>query len=272
MQAFVLLSTTSPGSTTLANPDSLASSTRRSVDREDHQDTVLINFPRRANATKTSRHLYLPPDEQEFFLPEVIDNRVRGAPGLFRPALPIAGLSVHAAPDIEVRAPLPNEESLGLGYANRQRFEPAKIPISSFPGALSAATIDPKSVPKQLTTDYVRVNSMSCQNSGDEVFFRASMARPRHSEFPTIDGLVGENCRIQRINDEYRIDFTNEFFRNCGIRDCSTDNDRFYCLDVRFPAISGLRLKEDFKVTLRCKTQDKTVTHTKRINVKTLDT
>lgn len=94
---------------------------------------------------------------------------------------------------------------------------------------------------------------------------------PRSSAPPVVDNVMGEACRAIAVGDSYRINFERDQFRDCGVVDCSADGDQSYCLDLRFPVISGLRLKDDYRVTLRCKTQDRIAYHTKRINVKTLE-
>lgn len=238
-------------------------------------DAILINFPPKSNSTKTSRHLYLPPEEEQLFIPEVIDNRVRFSTSGFRPLLPsTSSFAINPSPDPGLRTrPL-----LATEQPFRHNFFRPNTPLKSstsgstgFTGISGVSQIDP--VPgKQFGDFYVQVNSMSCLNTGEEIFFRVSMRPPRETERPIIDGVVSDACRIERINDEYRINFGNELFRACGVQDCSNDREHYYCLNVRFPVISGLRLKEDHKVTLRCKTQDKTASHTKRVNVKTLDT
>ncbi|XP_043282098.1 uncharacterized protein [Venturia canescens] len=238
-------------------------------------DAVLINFSPRVNSSKTPRHLYLPNgDDQHPFVPEVIDNRVRLTNSGFRPFVPsTSSFAVNASPD----APLRTHPSAPTESPFRNNFfRPNTSPRSStssfagFTGISGVSQIDP--VPKEFSDFYVQVNSMSCLNSGDDLFFRVSMRPPRVTERPIIDGVVADACRIERINDEYRINFGHELFWACGVHECSNDRERYYCLNVRFPAISGLRLKEDHKVTLRCKTQDKTASHMKQVNVKTLDT
>lgn len=100
---------------------------------------------------------------------------------------------------------------------------------------------------------------------------RASVKMPKSSAPPVVDSVMGEACRAIAVRDSYRINFERDHFWNCGVVDCSADGDQSYCLDLRFPVIPGLRLKDDYRVTLRCKTQDRIAYRTKRINVKTLE-
>ncbi|EFN83790.1 hypothetical protein EAI_16392 [Harpegnathos saltator] len=112
---------------------------------------------------------------------------------------------------------------------------------------------------------------MSCQDAGDELFFRASVKIAKSSAPPVVDNVMGEACHAIAAGDSYRINLERDQFWDCGVVDCSTDGEQSYCLDLRFPLISGLRLKDDYRVTLRCKTQDRVAYRTKRINVKTLE-
>ena len=94
----------------------------------------------------------------------------------------------------------------------------------------------------------------------------------RNTDQPIIENVGSDNCQILKLNDEYKIDFSNNQFWNCGVIDCSNESGNNYCLSLRFPIIAGLKLKEDFKITLQCKGQEKTISHVKKISVKSLDT
>ena len=258
--------------TTAGRLEQLPPSTYKSPDPNNKEDSVLINFTQK-NATKKSRQVYLPPDGQDFFLPEVIDNRVKISQAIHRPTFPTAALPIFSLPDVELRIPFDNDERQ-LHYFTRQNVGQTKTETIGIPVASTgtSANLQIEPAPKGLSTSYVQVISMACQNSGEELFFRASLRPPRYFDSPIIEGFVGDNCKMDRVNDDYRLDLTNELFWNCGVHDCSTDHDRYYCLNIRFPAVRGLRLKEDSRLILRCKTQEKTASHTRRINLKTLDT
>lgn len=221
--------------------------------QESMQDMVLINFPRRAavnGTTRTVRHMYLPPEEEpDFVLPEVIDNRLRHA-NIKSTAIPIGtGLLPLELTSVPHRHSTPEffyKETPGVNIKYPKNSDNSRI---------------------------MKIISMSCRNDrADQVFFRASIALSQNYEQPIVEGAISDLCKIKRINDEYRLDFTNELFWNCGVQDCSTDVAKFYCLNLRFPVIAGLWLKEDTKIILRCRTQEKITSHTKRINLKTLDT
>lgn len=100
---------------------------------------------------------------------------------------------------------------------------------------------------------------------------RASVKMSKSLAPPVVDNVMGETCRATAARDSYRINFEGDQFWGCGVVDCSVNGDQSYCLDLRFPLITGLRLKDDHRVTLRCKTQDRIAYRTKRINVKTLE-
>lgn len=105
----------------------------------------------------------------------------------------------------------------------------------------------------------------------NSLYHRASIKVPRNSAPPVIDNVMRETCQVIAVRDSYRINFERDQVWDCGVVDCSAEGNRSYCLELRFPMISGLRLRDDHRVTLRCKTQDKIAYHTKRINVKTLE-
>nr|XP_011304913.1 PREDICTED: uncharacterized protein LOC105267625 [Fopius arisanus] len=112
---------------------------------------------------------------------------------------------------------------------------------------------------------------MSCRNSENEVYFRASVTPLKSRDAPVVDESGNSLCGIQKKTDEFKIDFSGDLFWSCGVQDCSSDSEKFYCLNLRFPAIPGLRLKHDTKVLLRCRTQERITSHIKRFNVKTID-
>ncbi|CAD6224748.1 GSCOCG00005533001-RA-CDS [Cotesia congregata] len=217
--------------------------------KDQHQHEVMINFPRKSNESKvaTARHLYLPPGEPDFVLPEVIDNRVRSA---FQ--RPISSAIIQ--PSIQLQTPFPREIYNYLSPAIRH----SNIKASDFE--------------RDEISGFVRINSMSCKNTDDEAFFKASVIPPKVSDYPVIEGATSEYCKIVKVNDEYRFNFSNDMFWNCGVKDCSTDAGKFYCLSLRFATVSGLKLNEDVKILLKCRTQEKITSHTKRIHVKTHDT
>lgn len=103
-------------------------------------------------------------------------------------------------------------------------------------------------------------------------YFRATLSSIKNTDQPIIENAGSNSCQIQKYQNDYRIDFGKDEFWNCGVLDCSTDVDRHYCLKIRFPTISGLRLKDDVEVTLQCKAQRNIAFQTRHVNVKTLDT
>ncbi|XP_063995571.1 uncharacterized protein LOC135172947 isoform X2 [Diachasmimorpha longicaudata] len=202
-------------------------------------DTVFINFPKNSNPSRAiGRHLYLPPEEATFVLPEVIENRVRSV--FARPS---------QSPDILLKAPSPSEATTSLSYAaNDQKILQSDV--------------------------FSHINiSMSCIHSEDEVYFRASISALKLRDTPIVQGSPGNgNCRIDRVGDEFKINFSGDLFWACGVRNCSTQLGKFYCLKLRFPAIPGILLKDDARVSMRCKAQERTTSRTRRFNVKAIDT
>lgn len=156
-----------------------------------------------------ARHFYLPPEEPILILPEVIDNRVRSI--LPRPT---------ALPEVHLKAPSPSEPP-NFTYLMAKH-----------------AQIQTNDVSNSIT-----INSMSCKNADDELYFRAVVAPVKLRDAPVVEGGASDACKIERTNEEFGLNFSGDLFWNCGVQDCSTESGKFYCLNLRFPAISGLRLK-----------------------------
>ncbi|XP_067207337.1 uncharacterized protein [Linepithema humile] len=218
---------------------------------------------------------YLPPASvPDVSLPEVIDNRARNVvaavtnkTGNYPNAL------YHLSQRDSLRAFTRNGLQ-GTRYPGNDGLQTHhRRPV--FPqGKYSPQTTTqplPDDISASSFTNRISIEEMSCQNAGDELFFRASIKAPKSLAPPVIDNVMGEACRVITIRDSYRVNFERDQVWNCGVVDCSTDGNQSYCLVLRFPVISGLRLRDDHSVTLRCKTQDKIAHHTRRISVKTLE-
>ncbi|KAM0724494.1 hypothetical protein ACS0PU_009575 [Formica fusca] len=248
------------------------------------RDAVFVNFHRKYNISKVAllhNDGYLPPASiPDFSLPEVIDNRnvrtneTRNYPnGLYHPpdrdslrALTRKGLQdMRYLGGTGLQAPQHHRRpTFPQGKHSRQTTTQSPLPPP--PPSLPALGETPASLANR-----INVEEMSCQNTGDELFFRASIKAPRNLAPPVIDNVMRETCQAVAVKDSYRINFERDQVWDCGVVDCSADGNRSYCLELRFPVISGLRLRDDHRVTLRCKTQDKIAYRTKRINVKTLE-
>ncbi|XP_072760894.1 uncharacterized protein [Anoplolepis gracilipes] len=253
------------------------------------RDAVFVNFHRRYNVSKVAllhNDGYLPPPASipEFSLPEVIDNRnvaetneTRNYPN-----------ALYQLPDRDssrafTRKGLQDMRYLGStglqalqhhrrptfpqGKHSRQTTTPSLLPPPSPP--LSLPALDGET-PTSFA-NHINIEEMSCQNARDELFFRASIKTPKNLASPVIDNVMHETCQVVAVRNSYRINFERDQVWNCGVIDCSVDGNQSYCLELRFPVISGLRLRDDHRVTLRCKTQDKIAYHTKRISVKSLE-
>ncbi|XP_048514993.1 uncharacterized protein LOC105687923 [Athalia rosae] len=244
------------------------------------EDPVLINFRKLDNSTRMRQKNYLPPDTTtEKFLPEVIDGK--SSPQNLQISSGSNSVVIDSVTKIDLTKPLTtsNDDFQGQLLQDRDRDGRHFIyPI--IPGRYSgsrSATI-PKSTPKSqgsevgLSSDAIRVNEMSCRYSEQDIYFRASLVPFRKSDHPVVENVKNEACRIVKVKAEYRLKFEKDNFWACGVTDCSTEAGTFFCLTIRFPTISGLRLKDDNTITLQCRTQDKTASRTTQINVKTLNT
>ncbi|KAL6442035.1 hypothetical protein ACFW04_002399 [Cataglyphis niger] len=246
------------------------------------RDAVFVNFHRKYNISKVAvlHDGYLPPASiPDVFLPEVIDNRnvigtneTRNYPNvLYHPSDrdSLRALTRKGLQDMRYLGGTGLQASqhhrrpaFSQGKHSRQTTTQFPPPAPSLP----ALGETPASLANR-----INVEEMSCQNTGDELFFRASIKVPRNSAPPVIDNVMRETCQVIAVRDSYRINFERDQVWDCGVVDCSAEGNRSYCLELRFPMISGLRLRDDHRVTLRCKTQDKIAYHTKQINVKTLE-
>ncbi|XP_025162847.1 uncharacterized protein LOC105183888, partial [Harpegnathos saltator] len=254
---------------------------------ESHRDTVVVNFHRRYNVSKVAilrNEAYLPPASvPDPALPEVIDNRARNVVAatnetrnypsvLYLPERDfLRALTRKGSQDVRYpqyphhRRPGPPQGKHSRQTTTRSPLLPPPPPSAPTPPVVAAGA--PLSTP----ANRISIEEMSCQDAGDELFFRASVKIAKSSAPPVVDNVMGEACHAIAAGDSYRINLERDQFWDCGVVDCSTDGEQSYCLDLRFPLISGLRLKDDYRVTLRCKTQDRVAYRTKRINVKTLE-
>lgn len=245
-----------------------------------------MNFHRRYNVSKVQAILrdnsYLPPASiPDFSVPEVIDNRARNVAVAMTDEIrnyPNALYHLPGRDSLRVLArKSPHDtrypESDGLQiplHHRRPTFSQGKHPQQTT--TQSPPSPSPPSETSPAFANPVSVEEMSCQNTRGELFFRASIKAPRNSVPPVIGNVTtGDVCRAIAIRDSYRISFERDQVWDCGVVDCSMDGNQSYCLDLRFPVISGLRLRDDYRVTLRCKTQDRIAYHTRRISVKTLE-
>ncbi|XP_025074959.1 uncharacterized protein LOC105430644 [Pogonomyrmex barbatus] len=253
------------------------------------QDAVFVNFHRRYNISKVAiihDNSYLPSPPEippvsipDFSLPEVIDNKARNVPVAATDGTRNYPNALYHLPGRDSLRVLTRKGLQDTRYPGNDGLQiPQHHRRPTFPQDKHARqTTTPPSLPPSGETspsslaNRVSVEEMSCQNTGDELFFRASIKAPRNSAPPVIDNATGDVCRAIAVRDSYRINFERDQVWDCGVIDCSANGNRSYCLDLRFPVISGLRLRDDHRVTLRCKTQDKIAYQTRRISMKTLE-
>ncbi|KAK2586798.1 hypothetical protein KPH14_011823 [Odynerus spinipes] len=230
------------------------------------QDTVLINFPRKYNDSVVVSHR-VPFEEKDMVRAEEIDELWKNASSFER----TDSTATTMRNDVEVRSRVSERE--GRYYYRR----PTHLQVGSPPQRGQSSTIEAvsnidKSLPQ---ADTIQIEEISCRDTDNDIFFRASIKFTggiTRKELPVIDNAEIEACKVTTTKDEYTINLEKERFKRCGVTDCSMETERFYCLDLRFPQIPGLRLKDDSKITLRCKVQERTASQTKEIRAKTLDT
>ncbi|XP_046410190.1 uncharacterized protein LOC124174771 [Neodiprion fabricii] len=229
------------------------------------QEPVLINFRRVANTSREIAPVYLPPKPVgDPLLPEVVDNRALATPPVIIDSVTSIDLST-TWPTTRTDLQTPREDVAREGRYFLHPYAGRIGQRSNFKSTLKLGA-------GARISEAIKVNDMSCHYSGQDLYFRASLTALKDTDHPLIDAISNDVCKIVKVKGEYRLRFEKENFWNCGVTDCSTDLGTFFCLTVRFPTISGLRLKDDTTITLQCKTQDKTASHTTQINVKTLNT
>ncbi|XP_043477761.1 uncharacterized protein LOC122508461 isoform X2 [Leptopilina heterotoma] len=208
------------------------------------QEPVLINFPKRNNLTRgaMAQRFYLPPEVPSVLRPEIIDNKLRSSSWIHFHKL-------SSQPNLNLQTPFQIDQEDNFYKFGR-----------------------PQQITDDSNTEFVKVNEMSCRNSDDEIYFRVSLTPLRRTGQPIIENTGSDSCEIKNLQNEYKIDLDGNQFWNCGVTECSNGSDSSYCLNLRFPLITGLKLKEDFKITLQCRGQDKIVSHVKKISINSLDT
>ncbi|TRY68789.1 hypothetical protein TCAL_03066 [Tigriopus californicus] len=79
---------------------------------------------------------------------------------------------------------------------------------------------------------------------------------PVLEEKPTADEDL---CLITatNLNSVFALDLNR--LEECGVKTCSVDGERWLCLLVRFPIMSGLKLPEDEVIEIKCKPQEPSV-------------
>ena len=56
---------------------------------------------------------------------------------------------------------------------------------------------------------------------------------------------------------EFGLDLNNH--KDCGVRECIEQGEKWLCVLVRFPKMSGLKLPEDEVIEIKCKPQERFV-------------
>ncbi|XP_047359130.1 uncharacterized protein LOC124952786 isoform X1 [Vespa velutina] len=226
------------------------------------QDTVLINFSRKYNDSGVVNHYV--PFEETTNIPRIMEMDETSKNTSF--SLTIDSTAME------------NNEKIPFGVNGREgryyyRRPSSHLQVRSSQRVHSSTTESISNADISLSQENdIQIEEISCRDTDDDVFFKASVKTTTSMESPVIDNVEDEVCKFTRVKNEYTINLEKERFRHCGVVACSTETERFYCLDLRFPLIPGLRLKDDTKITLRCKVQEKIVSRTKKINVKTIDT
>ncbi|KAI4499561.1 hypothetical protein M0802_005457 [Mischocyttarus mexicanus] len=232
-------------------------------------DTVLINFSQKSNDSGVAKN-DLPYEERNIVrIKDIVDAPKNNTSVSLMIDLTSATENNNEKEQQQQQGSFEVDGREGRYYYRR----PSYLQVGSFQRVQSSTTENISNVDKSLNQrNTIQIEEISCRDTDDDIFFKASI-KTTTKESPVIDNAEDEKmCKIVKIKDEYTINLEKERFRYCGVVPCSTEIDKFYCLDLRFPSIPGLRLKDDSKITLRCKVQEKIISRTKQIKMKTLDT
>lgn len=230
-----------------------------------------------------NRRQYLEPIPQ---LPEVIDNRALISSGGYHYPIP--------NPPVQFDDPIPPSNQYLPPVIQQEEALPPVIPTYLPPGLypplgtpppdLSAPQFDPlptQEIPVQPPANsylppsptylpppfegqqvQLRVSNMSCLDSATKRFFAASLRASQFLEAPPVIDDAKADCIVGSGN-YFRIDMEGNKMGPCGVRYC----DKNLCLTVRMPTVRGLRLPEDYLVTLQCKPQESVVERVKHLKL-----
>lgn len=109
------------------------------------QEPVLINFPKRNNLTRggaMAQRFYLPPEVPSVLRPEIIDNKLRSSSWIHFHKL-------SSQPDLNLQTPFQIDQGDSFYKFGRTQ-----------------------QITDDSNAEFVKVNEMSCRNSGDEIYFR----------------------------------------------------------------------------------------------------
>lgn len=147
--------------------------------RLESRDAVFVNFHRRYNVSKMvfRDNGYLPPAEvPDFSLPEVIDNRVRNV--IANEARNYSNAPYHPERDsLRALTRKGSEDTRNSGSDGLQAPQHPRRPISSpqattRPRRPAMPPLPSLETPTSSFVNRISIEEMSCQNSGDELFFR----------------------------------------------------------------------------------------------------
>lgn len=114
----------------------------------------------------------------------------------------------------------------------------------------------------------LKVSNMSCFDDPVRGYFRASMTLTRLTTIPVIDDATADCVTV--TGNVFRLNIEGDRMKKCAVRFCA--NGVNMCVNIRVPSIKGLKLGDDTLLTLRCRPQERVVSHTKyfKINAKNL--
>lgn len=205
-------------------------------------------------------------------LPEIIINKnaAPGSSGYYYPVpqppndvLPPLQDEIPITPIDNGYLPPPSNEYLPP-QQDFQPFQPAPHPVYGVPSTLQKQNGNfdtPNGEPN------VRIISMSCLDSSDTRFFKATIQSTDFISSPPVFTKNIFGCNILRkANEIFVINLEAVNVGNCGVRYCA---NKKMCLNLRLPTVQGLQLPEDRLITLQCLPQHSIASVVRSIGVRT---
>lgn len=223
---------------------------------------IVIN---RAKTKSNSGYSYpIPNPPISFDEPPIQDS------GQYLPPLPtISAQDEFPPPSLSTYLPPPIYSPINVPDDTSPQFDPIDTPvIPSTPEQYlpPPPPSDTYGVPYSFSNQVqARVSNMSCLDISNRRFFRANLKTSRFLETPPVIDDSTSDC-VSGNGNYFRFEAEGSRMAECGVRYCTTPG-RNLCVQVRVPTVKGLKLPEDYLITMQCKPQDVVAERTKQIRL-----
>lgn len=127
-------------------------------------------------------------------------------------------------------------------------------------------------VPRQFNSVQMKLVNMSCLDTLSKRFFRAMFQTMQFLQVvPVVENDEPHSNCISGAGDRFRIELEGSMMRKCGVKYCNSGDKVNMCVTLRMPTVKGLKLPEDYLVTLQCRPQDSVVSHTKQFKINSIN-